>query len=40
DAAHPSSLVLSEPTGAARPVDVPALPACNTLIHQPCRVAG
>jgi putative CocE/NonD family hydrolase len=40
DAAHPSSLVLSEPTGAARPVDVPALPACNTLIHQPCRAAG
>jgi hypothetical protein len=40
DAAHPSALVFSEPQGAARPESVPPLPACNTLIHQPCRAAG
>ena len=37
DPLHPSRLVLSEAHGSARPEVVTPLPACNTLIHQPCR---
>jgi putative CocE/NonD family hydrolase len=40
DAAHPSALVFSEPSGNARPADVPPLPACGTVSHQPCRAAS
>jgi predicted acyl esterase len=37
DALHPSTLVLAEARGTARPLDPPPLPACGRLIHQPCR---
>ena len=37
DVAHPSALVFAEALGAARPSSIPPLPACGTLIHQPCR---
>jgi putative CocE/NonD family hydrolase len=40
DALHPSAFVFSEPNGDARPTNIPPLPACNTLVHQPCRTAA
>jgi putative CocE/NonD family hydrolase len=40
DAAHPSALVLNELIDDDRPSSIPPLPACGTLIHQPCRSAA